>query len=137
MLIDFDERNGLIASAQFRQVNLIFYIWKTPASGDRNRHHLDYTLINFQCRNRIQNVQKNLGAEIDSKHSLIVAETFSRLKKSIRFLKRKPTWHLQKLYSTAKSASRFRRITLGNRLRKWKSGITWKHYQELCLSDYE
>jgi hypothetical protein len=48
------ERNGLVfTNTWFRKPNIILYTWKTPSSGDRNRHHLDYTLVNFQCRNKI------------------------------------------------------------------------------------
>jgi len=48
------ERNGLVfTNTWFRKPNITLYTWKTPSSGDRNRHHLDYTLVNFQCRNKI------------------------------------------------------------------------------------
>jgi hypothetical protein len=78
-------------------------------------------------------VQKSPGAKIYSEHSLIVADTSTRLKKIVRFLERKPRWDLQKLHS----AKRFRRNALSSGMRKWKSGIAWKQYKEMCLNDYE
>jgi hypothetical protein len=133
MLTDFSERNGLNTNTWFRWPNIILYIWKTPASGDGNRHHLDYTLVQFQGSNRMWNVQKSPGAKIYSEHNLIVADTSTRMKKIIRFLQRKPRRNFNKLYS----AKRFRRNILSSGIRKWKSVIAWKQYQEMCLYDYE
>ena len=39
------------------------------------------------------------GADIDSDHNLLVAKICTRLKKSIRFQKRRPRWDLEKLYA--------------------------------------
>lgn len=126
-------KNEFDTKTRFRWHNIIMYIWKTPASGDRTRHHLDYTFVQFQGSNRMWNVQKSPRAKIDSEHSLIVADTSTRLKKIIRFLQRKQRWDVQKLCS----AKRFSRNTLSSGMRKFKSGIAWKQYQEMCLSDYE
>ena len=38
------------------------------------------------------------GADIDSDHNLLVAKTCTRLKKIIRFQKRRPHWDLEKLF---------------------------------------
>jgi len=38
------------------------------------------------------------GADIDSDHNLLVAKNCTRLKKFIRFQKRRPQWDLEKLY---------------------------------------
>jgi hypothetical protein len=47
----------------------------------------------------MQNVQNFPEVEINSEHSLIFGNTVTRLKKIIRFVKRKPKWDLQKLYT--------------------------------------
>jgi len=39
------------------------------------------------------------GADIDSDHNLLVAKICTRLKKIIRFQKRRPQWDLEKLYA--------------------------------------
>jgi hypothetical protein len=39
------------------------------------------------------------GANIDSDHNLLVAKICTRLKKIIRFQKRKPRWDLEKLHA--------------------------------------
>jgi hypothetical protein len=39
------------------------------------------------------------GADIDSDHNLLVAKICTRLKKSIRFQKRRPRWDLEKWYT--------------------------------------
>ena len=39
------------------------------------------------------------GADIDSDHNLLVAKICARLKKIIRFQKRRPQWDLEKLYT--------------------------------------
>jgi len=44
-------------------------------------------------------VQKTPESEIYYEYSLIVAHTFTRLKKIIRFIKRKSRWDLQNLHS--------------------------------------
>jgi hypothetical protein len=44
-------------------------------------------------------VQTLLGEDIDSDHNLLVAKISTRLKKIIRFQKRRPRWDLEKLYA--------------------------------------
>jgi hypothetical protein len=39
------------------------------------------------------------GADIDSDHKLLVAKICIRLKKIVRFQKRRPRWDLEKLYA--------------------------------------
>ena len=39
------------------------------------------------------------GADIDSDHNILVAKICTRLKKIIRFQKRRPQWDLEKLYA--------------------------------------
>jgi hypothetical protein len=46
----------------------------------------------------VKGVQTLPGADIDSDHNLLVATICTRLKKIIRFQKRKPRWDLEKLY---------------------------------------
>jgi hypothetical protein len=46
----------------------------------------------------VKNVQTLPGADIDSDPIILVAKICTRLKKIIRFQKRKPQWDLEKLY---------------------------------------
>jgi hypothetical protein len=59
---------------------------------------LDYILVKHQFRNSVKNVQTLPGADIVSDHNLLVAKICTRLKKIIRFQKRRPQWDLEKLY---------------------------------------
>jgi hypothetical protein len=45
----------------------------------------------------VKDVQTLPGADIDSDHNLLVAKICTRLKKIIRFQKRRPQWDLEKL----------------------------------------
>jgi hypothetical protein len=47
----------------------------------------------------VKDVQTLPGADIDSDHNLLVAKICTRLKKNIRFQKRRPQWDLEKLYT--------------------------------------
>jgi hypothetical protein len=47
----------------------------------------------------VKDVQTLPGADIDSDDNLLVAKICTRLKKIIRFQKRKPRWDLEKLYA--------------------------------------
>jgi hypothetical protein len=47
----------------------------------------------------VKDVQPLPGADIDSDHNLLVAKICTRLKKIMRFHKRKPRWDLEKLYA--------------------------------------
>jgi hypothetical protein len=98
MLINFCERNGLIFNnTWFRKPKRRLYTWKAP--GDRTRHQLDYIIVKHRFRNSVKDVQTLPGAVIDSEHNLLVAKICARLKKIIRFQKRRPHWDLEKLYT--------------------------------------
>ena len=98
MLINFCERNGLIVTnTWFRKPKRRLYTWKTP--GDRGRHQLDYILVKHRFRNSVKDVQTLPGADIDSNYNLLVAKICTRLKKIIRFQKRRSQWDLEKLYT--------------------------------------
>ena len=73
------------------------YTWK--ALGDWNQHQLDYILVKHRFRNIVKDVQTLPGADIDSDHNLLVAKFCTRLKKIIRFQKRRPRWDLDNLYA--------------------------------------
>jgi endonuclease/exonuclease/phosphatase family metal-dependent hydrolase len=89
MLINFCERNGLIVTnTWFRKPKRRLYKWKAP--GDQSRHHLDYILLKHRFRNSVKDVQTLPEADIDSDHNLLVAKICTRLKKIIRFQKRRP-----------------------------------------------
>jgi len=47
----------------------------------------------------VKDVQTLPGADIDSEHNLLVVKICTRLKKIIRFQKRRPQWDLEKLYT--------------------------------------
>ena len=47
----------------------------------------------------MKDVQTLPGADIDSEHNLLIAKNYTRLKKIIRFQKRRPQWDLEKLYT--------------------------------------
>jgi endonuclease/exonuclease/phosphatase family metal-dependent hydrolase len=98
MLINFCERNGLIVTnTSFRKPKRRLDTWKAP--GDPSRHQLDYILVKHRFRNSVKDVQTLPGADIDSDHNLLVAKICNRLKKIIRFQKRRPQWDLEKLYT--------------------------------------
>jgi endonuclease/exonuclease/phosphatase family metal-dependent hydrolase len=98
MLINVCDRNGLIVTnTWFRKSKRRLSTWKAP--GDRCRHQLDYILVKHRFRNSVKDVQTLLGADIDSDHNLLVARVCTRLKKIIRFQKRRPQWDLEKLYT--------------------------------------
>jgi hypothetical protein len=47
----------------------------------------------------VKDVQTLHGADMVSDHNLLVAKICTRLKKIIRFQKRRPQWDLEKLYT--------------------------------------
>jgi hypothetical protein len=51
------------------------------------------------CLTSVKDVHTLPGADIDSDHNLRVAKICTRLKKIVRFQKRRPRWDLQKLYT--------------------------------------
>jgi flagellar biosynthesis component FlhA len=71
------------------------YTWKAP--GDRNQYEVDYILVKHRFRNSVKNVQTLAGADIDSDHNLLVSKVRTRLKKIVRFQKRRQQWDLEKL----------------------------------------
>jgi len=88
MLINICETNGLI---------VINTWYRKP-----KRHgqcQLDYILVKHQFRNCVEDMQTLPGADIDSDHNLLVAKICTRLKKIIRFQKRRPRWDLEKLFA--------------------------------------
>ena len=60
---------------------------------------MDYIFVKRRFRNSVKDVQTLPGADIDSDHNLLVAKICTRLKKIIRFQKRRPQWDLEKLYA--------------------------------------
>jgi len=98
MLINFCERNGLtVTNTQFRKLKRRLYTCKAP--GDWSRHQFDYILVKHRFRNSVKDVKTLPGADIDSDCNLLVAKICTRLKKMIKFQKRRPQWDLEKLYA--------------------------------------
>jgi hypothetical protein len=82
------------------------------APGDRSRNQLDYILVKHRFRNSVKVVQTLPRADTDSDHNLLVAKICTRLKKIIRFQKRRPQWGFGEIISsTTKSAGYSRRET--------------------------
>jgi len=101
MLINFCERNRLtVTKTWFRKPKRRLYTWKAPE--DRSRHQLDYIIVKHRFQNSVKDVQTLPGADIDSDHNLLLAKICTRLKKIIRFQKRRPQWDLEKLYAQQK-----------------------------------
>ena len=53
--------------------------------------------MKHRFRNSVKDVQILPAADTDSDHNLLVAKICTRLKKIIRFQKRRPHWDLEKL----------------------------------------
>ena len=91
------ERNGLIVTnTWFAKPKRRLFTWEAP--GDRSRHHFNCILVKHRFRNSVKK-QTLPGADIDSDHCLLVAKICTRLKKIIRFQKRRSQWDLEKLYA--------------------------------------
>ena len=71
------------------------YTWEAPR--DWSRHQLDYILVKHRLRHSAKDVQTLPGADSDSDHNILVAKFCTRLKKIIRFQKRRHRWDLDKL----------------------------------------
>jgi exonuclease III len=96
MLIGFCGRAGfVITNMWFKKPKRRLYTWKAP--GDQHRCQLYYILVKRRYRNGVKDVQTQPGADIDSDHNLLVVKICTRLKRIIRFQKRKPVWDLEKL----------------------------------------
>ncbi|PNF14567.1 hypothetical protein B7P43_G14130 [Cryptotermes secundus] len=132
--IDFCERNGLIVTnTWFEKPKRRLYTWKAP--GDWRRHQLDYILVKHRFRNSVKDVKTLPGADIDSDHNLLVAKFRTRLKKIIRFQKRRPRWDLEKLYAQRQSMQE----TLEEKLSAIESEsgnaeVQWNNIKE-CMLD--
>jgi hypothetical protein len=55
--------------------------------------------VKHRFRKGAKDVQTLAGADTDSEHNLLVAKICTRLKKIIRFQRRRPQWDLEKLYA--------------------------------------
>jgi len=64
-------------------------------TGARSRHQLDYILVKHRFINSVKAVQAVPGADIDSDLNLLVAKICIKLKKIIRFQKRRSQWDLE------------------------------------------
>jgi hypothetical protein len=134
MLIDFCERSGLVTNnTWFNNPNRRLYTWKAP--GDRSRHQLDYALVKQRFRDSVKDVQTLPGADIDTDHNLLVAKICTRLKKIVRFQKRKPRLNLEKLYAQRQKVHDSLEEKLG--ATKCESGnveVQW-NYIKRCVLD--
>jgi hypothetical protein len=97
MLVHFCERNGLVITNTWFKKPERLYILKAPV--DRIRHELDYVLVKQRFMNSMKDVQTLPEADTDSDNNLLIKKICTRLKKIIRFQKRKPRWDLEKLHA--------------------------------------
>jgi hypothetical protein len=94
------------------QRNYVAKTSKGKNNKDETQTSTHVTLVDLQLRNSVKDVQKLPGADIDSDHNLLVAKICTRLKKIIRFQKRRPQWDLEKLYTQKQTVQG----TLGRKL---------------------
>ena len=106
------------------------YTWKAP--GDRSRHQVDYILVKHRFRNSVKDVQTLPGADIDSDHNLLVANICTRLKRIIRFQKRRPQWDLEKFYTQAQRVRDTLEGKLFNRMWQWECKSKVEQYKGMC-----
>ena len=86
MFIDFCERNRLIVTKTwFKKSKRRVYTWKAP--GDWRRHQLDYILVKHRFRNSVKDVQTLSGADIDSVHKLLVAQSLHQVEENYKIPK--------------------------------------------------
>ena len=93
MLIDFCKQHEVVMNTWFKKRKTKLYTWRSP--GDKNRYQVDYILVKQRFRNSIRDVKTFPGADIDSDHTLLVAEVQTRLKAFKKAEKRKPKWNLE------------------------------------------
>ncbi|PNF37893.1 hypothetical protein B7P43_G06206 [Cryptotermes secundus] len=134
MLIDVCERNGLtVTKTWFKMPKRRLNTCKAP--GEWRRHQLDYILVKHRFRNSVKDVKTLPGGDIDSDHNLLVAKFRNRLKKIIRFQKRRPRLDLEKLYAQRKSVQETLEEKLGTI--EGESGnaeVQWNNIKE-CMLD--
>jgi hypothetical protein len=79
-------------------------------------------------------VQTLPGADIDSDHNLLVAKICTRLKKIIRFLKRRPHWDLEELYTQKETMQDILERKLGAiECDSGKVEVQWNNIKESVL----
>jgi hypothetical protein len=133
MLINFCERNRLIiTNAWFRKPKRRLYARKVP--GNRSRHQLGYILVKHLFRNSVKDVHTLPGADIDSDRNLLVAKICARLKKIIRFQKRRPQWDLEKLYAQRQRVQDTLEEKLGAiQCDSWNVEVQWNNIKKCVL----
>ncbi|PNF35720.1 hypothetical protein B7P43_G16162 [Cryptotermes secundus] len=122
-----------VTNTWFKKPKRRIYTWKAP--GGWRRHQLDYILVKHRFRNSVKDVKTLPGAAIDSDHNLLVAKFRTRLKKTIRFQKRRPRWDLEKLYAQRRSVQETLEEKLG--AIEGESGnaeVQWNNIKE-CMLD--
>ena len=82
----------------------------------------------------MKEVQTQPGAEIDSDHNLLVATICNRLKKIIRFQKRRPQWDLEKLCAHRQRVQVILEEKLGAiGCEGWNVEVQWNNMKECVL----
>jgi hypothetical protein len=90
--------------------------------------------VKIPFRNSVKDVHTLPGADIDSGHNLLIAKICTRLKKVIRFQKRRPRLDLEKLYPQRQRVQ----DTLEEKLSTMECesgnvGVQWKNIKECVL----
>jgi hypothetical protein len=81
----------------------------------------------------VKDVQTLPGADIDCDHNLLVATICTRLKKIMRFQKRKPRWDLEKLYAERQAVHDSLEEKLGAiKCGSGECGSAVEQYQHVC-----
>jgi flagellar biosynthesis component FlhA len=79
-------------------------------------------------------VQTLPGADIDSDQNLLVAKVRTRLKKIIRFRKRRPRWDLEKLYGERQRVQNILEEKLGAiECESGNAEVQWENIKECVL----
>jgi hypothetical protein len=95
---------------------------------------LDYVLVKQRFRNSVKDVQTLPVADTDSDHNLLVAKICTRLKKIIRFRKRKPRWDLENLYAQRQKVHNSLEEKLGTiKCESGNVGVQWNNIKKCVL----
>jgi hypothetical protein len=84
-------------------------------------------------RNSVSDEHTLPGADTDSDQNLLVAKTFIRLKKTVRFQKRRPRWDLEKLYTQQQRVQDTLEETLAIGSESENDEVQWNNIKECVL----
>ena len=95
-LLEFASNSDLfVCNTRFQQKDCRKWTWSSP--GDRSTNMIDLVLIDKRWKTSVRNCRSYQGADIDSDHSLILANIKLRLKKSRPRINKEPRLDLEVL----------------------------------------